>query len=567
MDAYRKAVEELTDAEKEYQETVKTYGANSIQAQDALKKRNQAQANVNNASANLQQSGDTTMEKLTKVSSALVSIGKKENASLSDVGSAISTVVSALNSSNTAIGNLIAAIFAVLDALGSDPQGFAENIFKNVGKGVYGLNSLLNGNNNLNKTIDRWAGDDYPVRKFMIGVESLEWMKGPDDSSYQEALARYKDLIDVWDKLIDQKRTYLEESWGSEGLQAGKEMLNLLENMSKAEKELAKERLSAGSSFWSHSMGYRMWEGSYSFDGKNWEDVAGEISSKLGVRFSEMADMTNMTSEQLKWIRENYAGLWSKMDTNFREHLENIMQYGDQAKDTIEKIQEKLTGWNLENVKSEWADLMDTMDNSSDKLAENLEDKLRNAILNSLVDNLFTKKLQALIDSATINDLYINSNGQIATHHRDENGNVTDTDIASELTREEYEMLMNQAKLLSDEAIAQRDMLKEMYGWTDEGKTSNSIGSGIKSITEQTADLLSSHTNSIRADVSVNRNMIAQYFPMYYSALTSGNLSLTNIENHTSAIMRSNDAIERSNQAILDRIDGLKNKAWKVPMA
>ena len=126
---------------------------------------------------------------------------------------------------------------------------------------------------------------------------------------------------------------------------------------------------------------------------------------------------------------------------------------------------------------------------------------------------------------------------------------------------------MNQAKLLSDEAIAQRDMLKEMYGWTDEGKTSNSIGSGIKSITEQTADLLSSHTNSIRADVSVNRNMIAQYFPMYYSALTSGNLSLTNIENHTSAIMRSNDAIERSNQAILDRIDGLKNKAWKVPMA
>lgn len=97
--------------------------------------------------------------------------------------------------------------------------------------------------------------------------------------------------------------------------------------------------------------------------------------------------------------------------------------------------------------------------------------------------------------------------------------------------------------------------------------TSSSASSTIKSITEQTADLLASYVNAIRADVSVNRAMIAQYFPMYYNALTSGNESLRGIENHTAAIMRSNEAIERSNQAILDRIDGLRNKTWKVPMA
>ena len=77
--------------------------------------------------------------------------------------------------------------------------------------------------------------------------------------------------------------------------------------------------------------------------------------------------------------------------------------------------------------------------------------------------------------------------------------------------------------------------------FSDNSRTSTS--SSIKGITEQTADILSGHVNSIRADLSVNRAMIAQYFPMYYSAMTQGNASLKNIENHTASIMRSNDAI------------------------
>ena len=105
------------------------------------------------------------------------------------------------------------------------------------------------------------------------------------------------------------------------------------------------------------------------------------------------------------------------------------------------------------------------------------------------------------------------------------------------------------------------------YDITNQDSSSSSAGKSIQSITEQTADLLASYVNSIRADVSVNRAMIAQYFPMYYQALTSGNDILRGIENHTAAIMRSNEAIEKSNQAILDRIDGLRNNTWRVPMA
>jgi hypothetical protein len=73
--------------------------------------------------------------------------------------------------------------------------------------------------------------------------------------------------------------------------------------------------LDAGASSGSHSMNYRMWKGSYDYNGTNWKDVAGDISKSLGgVDFSSMWSMLDMSAEQLEWIKTNYSGLWSKMD-------------------------------------------------------------------------------------------------------------------------------------------------------------------------------------------------------------------------------------------------------------
>jgi len=52
----------------------------------------------------------------------------------------------------------------------------------------------------------------------------------------------------------------------------------------------------------------------------------------------------------------------------------------------------------------------------------------------------------------------------------------------------------------------------------------SSTGSSIKSITEGTADLLAGYINAIRADVGMNRIMIAQYYPQFMNAMTQGNI-------------------------------------------
>ena len=99
-----------------------------------------------------------------------------------------------------------------------------------------------------------------------------------------------------------------------------------------------------------------------------------------------------------------------------------------------------------------------------------------------------------------------------------------------------------------------------------EGKSSG-LSKTIQGTSEETSNLLASYLNAVRADVSINKGMIAEYFPMYYAAMTSGNESLRNIENHTAAIMRSNDSIMESNSQLYSLFSGLRNGTWKIPVA
>lgn len=573
MQEYIRAVEELTKAEKNYQTAVDTYGANSIQAQDARKKVNQAQNNVVTTQSNVKDSGNKTLDKLAKLSQSLITLGKKEGASLSEVGGVVSTLITTLGSTNTGLGNLIAAIFSLLDSLGNDPMGFAENLGKSIGNGLYGVNSLLNPVGNIYKDYhenhkifgDNWFNDQ------MVDMYTMAWMKSADWYDYEKIKASYESLLKVWDELLSKKKAYLDKSWGTEAQQAADQAISLLQSEREIAQILGREVLGAGSSMWSHTIGYRMWQGSYDFEGKNWRDVANEISRALGgVKFSEMADMLDMTSEQLIWIKENYTGLWSQMDDDFKGYLEQLIEYGDIEAEILDKVKEKLTGWNTDAIKTEWADLMSSMDNSSDALADNLEEKLRKAILNSMMENLFVNKIQKLIDSATTNDLYLDKNGNVKHHQYDANGNIMDTDVASEFTQEELSELVDQGQGLAEEVTAIRDMLKERYGWTDKDSSSSSSSNTIKGITEQTADLIASYLNAIRADVSVIREMegkaVLDYWPDQIRLMTSGTVSLRNIENHTAAIMRSNDTIASSVSELQSDIRGLKNRAWKMPI-
>lgn len=351
---------------------------------------------------------------------------------------------------------------------------------------------------------------------------------GADYSSYEKAKAEYDNLTSIWDSLISKKTEYMNIHWGTEATEASKEAQEMLKAEIEQTKVIAQKRLNAGASAGSHSIKYRMWKGSYKYNGQNWRDVAGEISSKYGVQFNGMEDMLNMNADTLSKIKKDYTGLWANMDSDFRDYLEKLIQYGEKADDMIEALTEKLTGNKFSDLVSSWGDAMATMANSSDNLVDHFEENLKKTILNSMIENIYGDKIKALLKKA---QWYAENSDKIKN---------SDGNVISEYTGAEYADVKNSTDELSKQIEATRDYLKKVYGWSD--NSSSSSRNSIKSITEETGDLIASYLNAIRLDCSVMRAEQAKYYPEMSEIAKSQLTQLNAIARNT---LRNADAAER----------------------
>ena len=361
---------------------------------------------------------------------------------------------------------------------------------------------------------------------------------GADYSSYNKAKAEYDNLTSIWDSLISKKTEYMNIHWGTEATDASKEAQEMLKAEIEQTKVIAQKRLNSGASAGSHSIWYRMWKGSYKYNGQNWRDVAGEISSKYGVQFNGMEDMLNMDADTLSKIKKDYTGLWASMDSEFRDYLEKLIQYGEKADDMIEALAEKLTGNKFSDLVSSWGDAMATMANTSDNLVDHFEENLKKTILNSMIENKYGDKIKALLKKT---QGYADNGDKI----KDSNGNVI-----SEYTGAEYADVKNSTDELSKQIEATRDYLKKTYGWSD--NSSSSSRNSIKSITEETGDLIASYLNAIRLDCSVMRTEQAKYYPEMSEIAKSQLSQLNAIARNT---LRNADAAERIDATVSELND------------
>ena len=289
-------------------------------------------------------------------------------------------------------------------------------------------------------------------------VETLEGMFGADYSEYNQLKAEYDGLIEVWDQLLERKRAYIDESYGAEAAQVGEEALNLLGKQEQAARELARERLGAGASAGSHSIGYRMWEG----DGSRWIDVAGQIRQALGVHFYGISDMTDMTAEQLLYIQENYPRQWAMMDHEFRSYMESIIEYGDEAAGIAESISERLTAVSFDSLYDSFVDTLMDMDASAEDIAGNVGEYFMRALLENQIGEQYKERLKEWYDRFS--------------------GAMEDGSLSSW----EQSLLTQEYQDIVEEAAALRDQLAEATGYTGgEGGTTQTGKAGSFSAMSQ----------------------------------------------------------------------------------
>ena len=303
----------------------------------------------------------------------------------------------------------------------------------------------------------------------IFGSSNTEWIELND---------QYQRLVDVWGELIDRKKEYLSQSWGSETNAIASEIQDLYEAQQVMAKTVAEARLKyrqAGD----HSVGYNMWNGRKEYEGYAWKDIAGEIQKALGITFNSQSDLiklATMTDEQYEWIMKTYPQYIAMLDEEFRASLDDIHSIGNAIEDLTEQTNEQLTSISFDTLESDFLSSLMDMDLSAEEFAGNFEKYMQQAIMNTLVAEKYRAKLRKWYDTFASNS---------------EDG----------INADEYKDLQQQYSAIVEEAVAERDRLKELMGWatdTEETASDNSLKGAYAKASQESIDLLAGQAGAQR---------------------------------------------------------------------
>lgn len=377
---------------------------------------------------------------------------KKIGQGITDIGNAVTSFAPALNEFGSSIADIFgfddSKITSAIDALGG------------LGQTASGVGQIMSG--------DIVGGAMSTVSGISAVVSALDGMFGADYSHYNEMVEEYNKLNEIWDELIDKKQEYISISYGMEADKVGEEALSLVEKQIEAYRLLGKERLNSGASAGSHSIGKRMAKNTSSSD---WQDIADALdmsvnAAKEFIGTGRMTGLFDLTVEQLEKLKSEAPTFWAKMDGDVQEYLNGIIDGEERIEDIQNQISEQLTQTTFDSVFDSFVDTLMDMGSSAKDFSDSFSGYMQRAVLTTMVGNKFTEDLQTWYDA-------------FAQANKDQGG----------ITKEEMEALRKQYDAIAGSALAERDKLAEIFGWTKEDTDSSTdnyedfIGSMQSSLT------------------------------------------------------------------------------------
>ncbi|QIK58806.1 tape measure protein [Dysgonomonas sp. HDW5A] len=385
---------------------------------------------------------------------------------ISGIGSAVSQFSPAVSQFGQDLGNIVGN-----DDLGNKISGIADAI-GGLGQTAQGVGQIMSG--------DVIGGTMAVVSGISKVVDALDGLFGADYSKFNAMKEQYDSLNEVWDQLIDKKKEYLSMAYGEEAKRVGKEAEDLVNKSIESYRLLGKEYLNSGASAGSHSKGVRQRE---RMNSEGWEQLQqwannNDISESLygSVSGGRMTGLFDLTSEQLQKLKEDAPTFWAKLSDETKEYLNNIIDGAEKIEDINKSIKEQLTQVSFDSVFDDFIDTLMDMDSSSKDFADNFANYLQKAILSSLVADKYREKLQSWYDN------FAKAN--------EEDG----------INAKEYADLQAEYNKIVEDALKERDALKDLLDWTGSDSSSSQSASkgGYETMSQDTGKALEGRFTAIQ---------------------------------------------------------------------
>ena len=303
---------------------------------------------------------------------------KKVGQGITDIGNAVTSFAPALGEFGTNIANIFgasdSAITGITDALGG------------LGTTAAGVGQIMSG--------DIVGGAMSAVSGVSSVVSALDGLFGADYSHYNEMVEQYSLLNDIWDELIDKKLEYINTSYGAEANKVGEEALELAEKSIESYRILGKERLNAGSSAGSHSIGVRIRKG---MSEQGWEEARKALNDEQWfkeISTGRMESLFDLSTEQLERLKSEAPTFWAKLDEDVRNYLDKIIDGEERIEEIHNQINEQLTQTTFDGVYNNFIDTLMDMKASSKDAAEDISEYFMRAMLSEQIGTLYQDKLK-----------------------------------------------------------------------------------------------------------------------------------------------------------------------------
>lgn len=491
------AQEELAEAQEEYNEAMKN--GTDEQKEASVKKLNYAQKRQQNAQTNVQKSTDKTISNLTTLSNVIVELGSNSDVSLSQIGKLASDVVDIFSEAGGKIGGIIGAAFSLLDAVGTQGlDGFIGNVFGSVFKSVGGIWDTLTFGLIGNKESDENLHDD--IERLTISNQDLK--------TALDNLADKMEESSVADAsgIYEQQRSNILQS-----------MANTQEMMYRSGAAYSNGFLGIGGS---HSSNNKI---DTSMSAEDWK----RVSDAAGVSVTNAGDFWNLTSEQMYNVANDATDLYSKIKSLADDGYENAAQYMDeyigyweQLEELEDAYYEKLTSVSFDTVRDDFKSNLLDMESDTDDFAESFENKMKEAIIESMMSDSYSKRLK---------EWYRNFSSSM------EDGRLSDSEQQS--LKKEWDSIVS-------DALAERDELLGALGidGSSSGQQSAS-GKGFETMSQDSADELSGrftavYESNLRIETAEQQQTVAiTELRGSISALTAQATGMYNIADETRTIL------------------------------
>ena len=341
-----------------------------------------------------------------------------------------------------------------------------------------------------------------------------------DDTTekYEKAKETYESYINILDRVIEKQLELAETLTGDTANAVYEAAIANIKLQSENAKVLGRQYLNSGASGKSHSKGYDEVD---DMSGEGWKQAAkalgmsvDEFKKKMGGRMTGLFDLTD---EQLVKLQSDAGIFWSQLDSDTQKFADQIANGVGQVAEVLEQQIADTTLIDYASLRSDFQDLLTDMDADSADFADNFEEYMKNAIVNSMLKEEFMDSLMAWREK--LNDA-----------------------MDDGMTEDEYNALKAEGQQLSNEMKAKRDAMAEMFGWNDNDDEREASKKGFASMSQDSANKLdgsfavvTSHTYSINEEVkSINSGTEKIAEKLSY---------LINMDKNIAEMLRCNDTI------------------------